>query len=333
MSYLRGPLTREQIRALMDKAERPAPAPAPLPQAAAETAATSPEPPAAEPGIWQLVADGKGQILHPSLGLRIRATFGSRRPALETPSEVLVSVPFGPDGKPSWKHASVAGAAHQAHPPVAHGGSVFASVNPVALQAAQHQNWQMEARTQLGESLEVPVMREGKITGAPFETESEFRLRLEQAAREERDEAVQALRKKYETKLRVAADKVNRAGEVVARQKSQARAAQMQTAISVGTSVLGALFGKKASGLGHITRAGTAARGATRAMKESSDVGTAEEKLAAAEAAAAELEAELEANIDAIPTPSAVVSSPETVRLKLLPATLRIESAGILWTA
>jgi hypothetical protein len=333
MSYLRGPLTREQIRALMDKAERPAPVPAPLPQAAAETAATSPEPPVAEPGIWQLVADGKGQILHPSLGLRIRATFGSRRPALETPSEVLVSVPFGPDGKPSWKHASVAGAAHQAHPPVAHGGSVFASVNPVALQAAQHQNWQMEARTQLGESLEVPVMREGKITGAPFETESEFRLRLEQAAREERDEAVQALRKKYETKLRVAADKVNRAGEVVARQKSQARAAQMQTAISVGTSVLGALFGKKASGLGHITRAGTAARGATRAMKESSDVGTAEEKLAAAEAAAAELEAELEANIDAIPTPSAVVSSPETVRLKLLPATLRIESAGILWTA
>jgi hypothetical protein len=36
MSYLRGPLTREQIRTLMDHAERPAPAPAPLPPAAAE---------------------------------------------------------------------------------------------------------------------------------------------------------------------------------------------------------------------------------------------------------------------------------------------------------
>ena len=333
MSYLRGPLTREQIRVLMDAAERPAPAPAPLSPAAAEPAAASPEPPAAEAGVWQLVADGDAQVLHPSLGLRIRGTFASRRPSAEAPAEVLVSVPFGPDGKPSWKHASVAGAAHRTHPPVPHGGPVFAPVHAAALQAASHQTWQMEARTQLGESLEVPVLREGKITGAPFETDAEFRLRLEQAAREERDETVQVIRRKYETKLRTAADKVNRAREAVARQKSQARSAQMQTAISVGTSVLGALFGKKASGLGHITRAGTAARGATRAMKESADVGTAEEKLAAAEAAAAELEAEVETKIAELPSPAAVVAAPETIRLKLLPATLRIESAGILWTA
>ena len=333
MSYLRGPLTREQIRTLMDAAERPAPAPAPVPQAPAEPAALSPEPPAAEPGVWQLVAEGPGQVLQPSLGLRIRGTFASRRPSAEAPAEVLVGVPFGPDGQPSWKHASVAGAAHQAHPPVPHSGPVFAPVNSAALQAAPYQTWQMEARTQLGERLEVPVLREGKITGAPFETDAEFRLRLEQAAREERDETVQIIRRKYETKMRTAADKVNRAREAVAREKSQARNAQVQTAISVGTSVLGALFGKKASGLGHITRAGTAARGATRAMKESADVGTAEEKLAAAEAAAADLETELEAKIAEIPSPSAVVSTPETLRLKLLPATLRIESAGILWTA
>ncbi len=333
MSYLRGPLTREQIRVLMDTAERPAPAPTPLPTAPSESTATSPEPPAAEPGVWQLVAGGTGQVLHPSLGLRIRGTFASRRPSAEAPAEVLVSVPFGPDGKPSWKHASVAGAAHQAHPPVAHSGSVFAPVNAAALQAAQQQTWQMEARTQLGENLEVPVLREGKITGAPFETDAEFRLRLEQAAREERDETVQVIRRKYETKMRTAADKVNRAREAVAREKSQARNAQMQTAISVGTSVLGALFGKRASGLGHITRAGTAARGATRAMKESADVGTAEEKLAAAEAAAADLEAELDGKIAEIPSPAGIVAAPETIRLKLLPATLRIESAGILWSA
>ena len=68
-------------------------------------------------------------------------------------------------------------------------------------------------------------------------------------------------------------------------------------------------------------------------MKESSDVGTAEEKLAAAEAAAAELEAELQDKLAEIPSPSTVAARPETLRLKLLPATLRIESAGLLWTA
>ena len=331
MSYLRGPLTRDQIRTLMDSAERPVTTPAPLPPS--ETATASPEPPAAEAGVWQLVMDDAGQLLHPTLGLHACASFASSRPSAEASAEVLVSVPFGPDGKPSWKHATVAGALHQAHPPMAHSGPVFAPTPPAALQAAAQQAWQIEARTQLGENLEVTILRDGKITGAPFETPAEFRLRLEQAAREERDATVQMLRSKYETKLRTAADKVNRAREVVARQKSQARSAQMQTAISVGTSVLGALFGKRASGLGHITRAGTAARGATRAMKESSDVGTAEEKLAAAEAAAAELEAELQDKLAEIPSPSTVAARPETLRLKLLPATLRIESAGLLWTA
>ena len=177
------------------------------------------------------------------------------------------------------------------------------------------------------------MLREGKITGAPFETDAEFRLRLEQAAREERDEAVCLMRQKFETKLRSAADKVIRAREAVAGQKTQARSAQVQTAISVGTSLLGALFGKRASGLGHITRAGTAARGAARAMKESAEVGTAEEKLAAAEAVAAELEAELERKAAEIPSPSALVSSPVILRLKLLPSTLRIESTGILWSS
>ncbi len=334
MSYLRGPLTRDQIRLLMDQTGRPAAPPTALPPAAlAGSIVTSPEPPAAEPGVWQLVLPEAGNLLYPSLGLRIRGTFASRRPAAEAAAEVLVRVPFGPDGRPAWPQASVAGATHQAHPPVAHHGPVFVTVPPAAREAAAQQTWQIEGRAQLGEHLEISVLRAGKIIGAPFESDAEFGLRLEQAAREERDAAVQLMREKFAPKLRTAADKVGRAREAVARQKTQARSAQVQTAISVGTSVLGALFGKRASGLGHLSRAGTAARGATRAMKESAEVGTAEEKLTVAEAAAADLEAELESKTAGLPSPSALAFSPEILRLKLLPATLRIDSTGILWSA
>ncbi|MDA0294016.1 MAG: hypothetical protein O3A75_10090 [Verrucomicrobia bacterium] len=48
---------------------------------------------------------------------------------------------------------------------------------------------------------------------------------------------------------------------------------------------------------------------------------------------AAELEAELETKAAQIPSPSALVSSPVILRLKLLPPTLRIESTGILWSS
>jgi hypothetical protein len=335
MSYLRGPLTREQIRVLMEPAKaslQAAPNPTPQPETAVNT--TSAEPPVAETGVWQLVLADQPASLLPSLGIRAKAAFASRRPAAEALAEILVSVPLGPDGKPSWKHAMAAGSITAATPPVAHGGSTFAPAPAPALQATVHAAWQQEARTQIGENIEVVVLRSGGLTGMPFESETDFRLRLEQAAREQRDEAVRKLREKFAAKINAASQRVIRAREAVAQQQSQARAAQMQTAISVGTSVLGALFGKRASGLGHITRAGTAARGATRAMKESADVGTAQEKLAAAEAAAAELEAEMQAQMSSLPAPSSVAGQlPETLRLKLVPATLRVESTGILWTA
>jgi hypothetical protein len=205
---------------------------------------------------------------------------------------------------------------------------------PVTFWSASLSEPTAEARQSLGENLEVTVQKSGSVTGAPFEDESEFRLRLEQAAREQRDEAVHRLREKYSTKTRAAAQKVARAQEVVAQQQAQARSAQMQTAISMGSTLLGAFLGKGRSKLGHLSRSATAARGATRAMKESSDVGSAQEKLAAAEAAAAELERELEEQIAALPSPAdSALRTAETVRLKLMPATLRIESSGILWTA
>ena len=340
MSYLRGPLTREQIRILMQGAARPsatAPQRAPERSSPAEplsSATTTPAPPTAEPGVWQLVIDGHAGTLVPSLGLRARGTFACKRPLAECSCTFLVSVPLGTDGKPMWKNAVVAGATDDATPPVPHGGPHYAVPDAELLTAATQSSWQLVARQNLGEHLEVTVLKAGQVTGAPFEDENEFRLRLEQAGREERDEAVRKLREKFLTKTRAAAQKVARAREVVAQQQAQARSAQMQTAISMGSTLLGAFLGKGRSKLGHISRAGTAARGATRAMKESSDVNSAQEKLAAAEADATELERELEEQIASLPSPAdAALRSAEIVRLKLLPATLRIESSGILWTA
>ena len=212
MSYLRGPLTREQIRKLSD-ATRPAeqpPQPA-TPRAAPEiSAGASPGPPAADPGVWQLVADPGAGTLHPSLGLRARATLASRRPVAEAVADFLVSVPLGPDGTPSWKHAAITCDPADAVPPAPHGGSVFAPAPGTALQAATQSAWQLEARRQLGESLEVTVLRCGRVTGRPFETEMEFRRNLEQAAREQRDEEIRRLRQKFAAKTETAAKKIAR---------------------------------------------------------------------------------------------------------------------------
>jgi len=70
----------------------------------------------------------------------------------------------------------------------------------------------------------------------------------------------------------------------------------VQTAVSIGATVLGALFGRKL-GTGTVGRGTTAARGAARAMEQQQDVERAKEDLEAAEQQLARLEEELQAEI------------------------------------
>ncbi len=78
----------------------------------------------------------------------------------------------------------------------------------------------------------------------------------------------------------------------MAREKEQARSAGLQTAISIGASLLGAFTGRKSSAR---TSATSAARGIGRSMSQSSDVGRAEDTVEAIQKQLADLNAEFEA--------------------------------------
>jgi hypothetical protein len=104
-----------------------------------------------------------------------------------------------------------------------------------------------------------------------------------QRLREARDAAVEKLRKEYAPKVARAEEKLRNAQQVVAREKDQARAAGMQTAISVGATILDALMGNKRVTKTGLGRATTAARGAGRTMQQQGDVKRAEEDARAAQ--------------------------------------------------
>src|SRR5262249_8127833 len=132
-----------------------------------------------------------------------------------------------------------------------------------------------------------------KLVAKPGESEGDFKVRLQQAARERRDAAVAALRAKYAAKLDAISGQEQRATDRVAREKAQATQQTVQTAISVGATVLGALFGRKALSVGNIGRATTAARGVGRTLKEQQDVSGANESVEAIHAKRGEIESEL----------------------------------------
>src|SRR6185503_19364482 len=101
------------------------------------------------------------------------------------------------------------------------------------------------------------------------ESERDFRIRLQQMSREERDRQVEALRKKYAPKFAAVQDKIRRAQQAVERETQQAQQAKMQAAVSFGATLLGAFLGRKAASAATLGRATTAVRGVGRSMKES----------------------------------------------------------------
>jgi hypothetical protein len=167
----------------------------------------------------------------------------------------------------------------------------------------------------------------------PGETEGEFRARLRTALHERRDLEIEKLRQRYSPRLASLQDQIRRAGERVERERAQHRYRQQETAISIGATVLGALFGRKAVGASTVGRATTAARSAGRIAREKEDVSRAEENLDVLSRRLADLEAEFR---DALATLQSDVAA-ENLELTgtLVPpkkSDLAVDQLTLVWT-
>ena len=107
-----------------------------------------------------------------------------------------------------------------------------------------------------------------KLVSKPGETERDFQARIQLAGRETRDAAVEKLRDRYAPKLARLREKARKAEEAVGKEQQQASQQKLQTAVSFGATMLGALMGRRAVSLSTLGRATTAARGVGRSAKE-----------------------------------------------------------------
>ena len=161
-------------------------------------------------------------------------------------------------------------------------GALYAALPTSASQSRNYQVWNREFSNWLYgsrklELLYSPSLKEVSRSG---ETDQEFRIRLSQVAREHRDEAVDVLRKKYSSKMVTLQDRKRRAQQTREKQVEQAKKAKLDTAISFGSTLLSAFTGRKLSST-TISRASTAMKGVTRSMDESKDVDRAGETVEA----------------------------------------------------
>jgi hypothetical protein len=349
LSYLRGPLTRTQIKALMEPVmgkasgvrgegkDRPA----------SSQAASHLTPHASRPMLPPDVPQhfiplrgkqpsGSALVYQPMLLGASQVRVSDSKVGVDVTQDVTVLAPIS-DGAVAvdWDRAVAAGLAVDDLESAPSDGAQFAAVPSPASKAKNYEAWNRDFAGWLFRTQKVDLSKSpsAKEHSKPGESERDFRVRLQQSGREARDKQSDSLRQKYAPKIAALQDRIRRAGQMVERQQAESRSSQMQAAISVGASILGAFLGRKTISATNIGRATTAIRGAGRAIKESKDVGQAEENVSALQQQLADLEAQFKTETDALAAATDPINEKlEVVSLKPTKANIAVKLVALAWT-
>jgi hypothetical protein len=325
MSYLRGPLSKEQIRALTaskvptaardpesentatpssTRNEQGRAAPKPVrdsqpakPPAFAEASAAK-APPVLAPDISQyFVPAGQGSVHYRPAALGVaRITFSDPRLKINETRDIVAVTPIADSAVPvDWTSAEILDIPPADLETSAVEGAAFDPVPKAATLKKNYAAWQKGFAAWLANSQTLDLHRHAglKMTSTAAESERDFRIRVQGAQREARDAAVEDVRRKFAEKRARLEEKGRRAEQGVQREQEQASQAKLQTAVSVGATIFGALLGRKTLSTSTLGRATTAARGVGRASKEQDDVKRAQDNVDAAKQALEDLDAEI----------------------------------------
>jgi hypothetical protein len=347
LSYLRGPLTRTQIKMLMDplkagkglwvrsEAKLPTPHLSPLTPYVSRPM-LPPDVPQHFIPVRGSQPNGSALIYQPMLLGAAQVRVSDSKAGVDVTQDVTMLAPISDGAVPvDWDRAMEAGLAVADLESAPSDSAQFGAVPSAASKAKSYETWNKDFSRWLFRNQKVDLFKSPstKEVSNPGESERDFRVRLQQSSREARDKQTDSLRQKYAWKIAALQDRIRRAGQMVERQQAESRSSQMQAAISVGASILGAFLGRKTVSASNIGRATTAIRGAGRAIKESKDVGQAKENVSALQQQLAALESQFKTETDALAAATDPLNEKlETVSLKPTKSNIAMKLVALAWT-
>jgi len=241
MSYLRGPLTRLQVRELMAGSEPDSPAKVPLEESTAALALED------ELGGPIEVQSHRLVYLPAVLGMGRLHFVDRTREVDEQEDFALLAEPPGGGRLLTWDEARPldlpVGDLRQRPEKDAFFDEVPESIN------------ESPEFTSLRDDLADYLYHNSSITllyslpleaySKPKESEREFRMRLQQMARETRDEEIDEINARYEDRLEKVRDRLRREEADLAQREADVSARKRETLVSVGESVVGVFLGRR----------------------------------------------------------------------------------------
>ena len=213
-------------------------------------------------------------------------------------------------------------------------GASYANCPAVANDVKAYARWSKDYKRWLrqNENITLYKSKRFRLTSAAAETEGDFRVRLQDAASELRDKSIAKIRKRYASKVTTLENRLLRAEQAIAREQQQSTKKKLDTAISFGTAILGAVLGRKKLSSTTATKIGSAIKTAGGASKEAADVGRAMQTAEKVKAEMTDLNAALEKEVADLDTAfDAQAEELDEVVVRAKSTDIHVAVTGLVW--
>jgi len=335
LSYLAGPLTRDNIKALMSKIK--AKAEKIVSKASKPRRRSNSNAPSLPPSVEQLFVPARADevVYHPRLVAAADILYNSARYHIEEERSSLYTVEFE-DGPVTvdWDNSEAIDVALEDLEDEPEADSSFADCPGGAGDAKSYTGWSRDFKrwVRQNQTLSLYRSKKYKLSSQVGESEGDFRAHLQTAANEKRDLAVAKIRKRYAGKTTTLENRLMRAQQAVERESQQATRKKLDTAVSFGTAILGAVLGRKRLSSTSAGKFGTAIRSASGARKEAADIKRAEQTANKVKSDIEALSRELKQEVAALDTAFDAQSEPlDEIVVRAKTTDIHVPLVGLVW--
>ena len=325
LSYLKGPLKKDDISQLMDPYKQQTAQSKPVRAASAVSEKTYQQIDASIPQYFEPDPTGTNTFFA-TLGAKATVRFFNQRRGIDEEESLVFSLPVDEsDKRIDWENAEEDPTDFEKFPHKAPSQAHFTALPRVILEDRGLKKSIRELKEYLYQTQGITLWRcaSPKLESRPGESRSDFMVRLDDLLQEKKEAEIDKLKERYGKKEKTLLDRLARAKERVAKEEADSTS----SLIEAGISVLGALFGKTS-----VTKIGRAVNKSGKILKERGEMSRAQQRVADVQEDIELLSEELEEKIDQLQE-KYDIDKCEVTEFKIKPrkTDIDIESCALVW--
>jgi hypothetical protein len=338
LSYLKGPMSKNDIRTLMHEKKQKSSTPTPKTVQQPRSSSGSSTPPILSDRIRQLYNDTLLQgdaPFYPFIAATAVVRFYNQRRGIDEQKVFTCKYELDEQNNHiAWSDADDTPFDLQTLSKKPLSNSHYGSLPPFISEMRDFKVLQRQLKEYLyhNEAITLFTCKSLKSESKPQESLRDFKVRLNDLLSEKKEEALEKLEARYQKKFQTLERRLERAVAKLEKEESDVSAKTTDTLLAVGMGIFGALFGKKALSSSTISKGARAIKSGGRVLKERDDVKAAARAIEKVQESIDEMQEELEDKMDTLEE-KFLLENYEITPLKIKPRKMdiQVDSCFLLW--